>query len=114
MNRSSSRKHVESVDAPSIGELTHLVIAYAKQETLEPIRGAVRWLAFGFAAVVFLILGIIMLTLGALRLLQFELFANATTWSWIPYLIVMALCAMIVALTLSRINKDSLHLGGRS
>lgn len=114
MNRSASRKHVESVDAPSVGELAHLVVAYAKQETLEPIRGAGRWLAFGFVAVVFLILGIIMLALGALRLLQFELFANSTTWSWIPYLIVMALCALIVALTLSRIKRDSLHLGGRS
>lgn len=114
MNRSSSRKHVESADAPSVAELAHLVIAYAKQETLEPIRGAGRWLAFGFFAVVFLILGIVMLALGTLRLLQFELFADSTTWSWVPYLIVMVLCALTVALALSRINKNSLHLGGRS
>ena len=102
------------MDAPSVGELTHLVVAYAKQETLDPIRGAGRWLAYGFTAILFLILGVSMLALGTLRLLQFEIFAGSTTWSWIPYLIVMTLCVLVVALAMSRINKESLHLGGRS
>jgi hypothetical protein len=109
-----SNERVESVDAPSIGELADLVITYAKQETLNPIRGAGRWLAYGFAAVLSLILGVAMLAIGALRLLQFEVFSESTTWSWIPYLIVMILCVLVVAITLSRIKKDSLHLGGRS
>lgn len=90
------------------------MVDYAKQETLGPIRGVGRWLAFGSVAVISLILGICMLALGVLRLLQFELFENSTTWSWIPYLLVMILCLLVVVLALSRINKDSLHLGGRS
>ncbi len=110
----SSSKHDEYVVAPSVPELARLVVNYAKQETLDPIRGAGRWLAYGFGAVLFLILGMVMLSLGALRLLQYEVFANSTSWSWVPYLIVMVLCALVVALTVSRINKDSLHLGGRS
>lgn len=114
MNLPSSSKHDGYVPAPKITELAHLVVAYAKQETLDPIRGVGRWLAYGFGAVLFLILGMIMLTLGALRLLQYEVFSQSTTWSWVPYLIVMVLCVLVVALTLSRINKDSLHLGGRS
>lgn len=100
------------MQAPGIGELANLVVAYAKQETLEPIRGAGRWLAFGLGAVLSLIFGIALLTLGTLRLLQFELFAGATTWSWIPYLIVMTLCAIVAVISLGRIKKDSLHLGG--
>lgn len=114
MNLSKPNTHVESVDAPSIGELANLVVTYAKQETLDPIRGAGRWLAYGLVAVLSLILGVTMLALGTLRLLQFEVFADSTTWSWIPYLIVIALCVLVVALTLSRVNKDSLHIGGRS
>lgn len=106
-------KHDKPVDAPGIGELANLVIAYAKQETIDPIRGAGRWLAFGLAAVLSLTFGLALLALGTLRLLQYELFANATTWSWIPYFIVMALCVIVAVFTVSRINKDSLHLGGR-
>lgn len=101
------------MQAPSIGELANLVVAYAKQETLDPIRGAGRWLAYGFGAIVALIFGVALLALGTLRLLQYEVFAGATTWSWIPYLIVMTLCALVAFISLSRIKKDSLHLGGR-
>lgn len=107
-------KHDNPVKAPGIGELANLVVAYAKQETLDPIRGAGRWLAYGFAGVLSLIFGVAYLALGLLRLLQFEIFANATTWSWVPYFIVMAICLLVVVLAVSRINKDSLHLGRRS
>lgn len=114
MNLSRSSKQAESVDAPSIGELTQLVVAYARQETLDPIRGVGRWLAYGLVAVLSLVLGVTMLAIGTLRLLQFEVFAESTSWSWLPYFIVIALCTLVVALALSRINKDSLHAGGRS
>lgn len=114
MKLPSFSKHDNPVEAPGIRELANLVVTYVKQETLDPIRGAGRWLAYGFVAVLSLILGVAMLALGTLRLLQFEVFANATTWSWIPYFIVMALCVIVAVITLSRINKDSLHLGGRS
>ncbi|MEO5973751.1 MAG: hypothetical protein ABIQ38_00905 [Ilumatobacteraceae bacterium] len=112
MKRRSFSKKDRPVEAPSIGELANLVVAYAKQETIDPIRGAGRWLAFGMAAVLSLTFGVALLALGTLRLLQFELFANATTWSWVPYFIVMALCLVVAVLAVSRINKDSLHLGG--
>ncbi len=106
--------HENSVEAPGIGELANLVVAYAKQETLDPIRGAGRWLAYGFCGVLSLILGIAYLALGLLRLLQIELFANETTWSWVPYFIVMIACLLVALLAVSRINKNSLHLGRRS
>jgi len=110
----SFSRHDDRVEAPGIGELANLVVAYAKQETLDPIRGAGRWLAYGFAAVLSLVFGVALLALGILRLLQFEVFTNATTWSWIPYFIVMAMCVIVGLITLSRINKGSLHLGRHS
>lgn len=111
MKRFTSRDKEVGMDTPGFGELVNLVVSYAKQETLDPIRGAGRWLAFGFAAVISLIIGVSLLALGILRLLQYEVFAGATTWSWIPYVIVMALCAVVGVISLSRIKKDSLHLG---
>jgi len=110
----SLNKHDNLVEAPGIGELANLVVAYAKQETLDPIRGAGRWLAYGFAGVLSLIFGVAYLAMGMLRLLQFEVFANATSWSWVPYFIVMAICLMVALLAVSRINKSSLHLGRNS
>lgn len=114
MNLSQSGKKAQSVDAPELGELVDLVVTYAKQQTIDPIRGAGRWLAYGLVAVFSMTLGVLMLAIGTLRLLQFEVFADSTRWSWVPYFIVMILCALVVAVTLRRINKASLHLGGRS
>lgn len=99
------------VEAPSFGELVELVTSYAKQQTLDPIRGAGRWLAYGLLAVVSLVLGVVLISVGALRLLQTEVFAGATTWSFVPYAIVIVLCAAVAAYSVSRINRDSLRQG---
>lgn len=101
----------DDVVAPSFGELIDLVTTYAKQQALDPIRGAGRWLVFGLIGVCSLTLGTVMLSLGALRLLQAELFADATTWSFVPYLIVVGLCLTVSVIAISRINRDSLHKG---
>ena len=106
------RKSLSSgVEAPSVGELVELVASYARQQTLEPIRGAGRWLAYGLLAVMSLVFGVVMISLGTLRLLQTEVFAGATTWSFVPYMIVVVMCGVAVAYTVSRINRDSLHQG---
>lgn len=109
--KNSRRPSSNGVDAPSIGELVELVSSYARQQTLEPIRGAGRWLAYGLLAVFSLVLGVVMLSVGVLRLLQTEVFAGATTWSFVPYMIVIALCAAVAGYAVSRINRDSLHEG---
>lgn len=101
----------DGVETPNVGELVALVAAYARQQTLEPIRGAGRWLAYGLLAVVSLVFGVVMISLGTLRLLQTEVFDGATTWSFVPYMIVVVMCGAVVAYTLSRINRDSLHQG---
>ncbi|MDQ6726932.1 MAG: phage holin family protein [Actinomycetota bacterium] len=77
-------------------DLFHLVIAYAKQETLDPIKGLGRFLAWGMAGAVVGSLGVVLLLLGALRLLQTE---TGSTFqgklTWIPYLLVVIVCAAI-------------------
>lgn len=82
-----------------VTELWDLVRAYAKQETVEPLKGIGRWLAYGVAGSLFLGAGLVLLGVGGLRALQTE---TGTTfqesWSWAPYLITLAGLAILIAL----------------
>lgn len=77
-------------------ELWELLKAYARQETVDPLKGLGRFLGFGIAGALLVGLGGLFLALSLLRLLQrFEVFTG--TWSWAPYLIV--LIALVVAIS---------------
>lgn len=93
----------------SVGEVIEYVKTYAKQETVGPLKGAGRWIAFGAAGAIALGIGISLLLLGLLRLLQSEWDRSATgRLSWVSYSIVLAACIIILALAISRINKTFL------
>ena len=84
-------------------ELWDLVRRYAQQETIEPIKGLGRYAAFGLAGSVLVGIGVVELAVGLLRVLQTEtgeVFDDS--WSWAPYLIVVAVCAVVAVLALSR------------
>lgn len=92
------------------GDVVGYVVAYAKQETLGPLRGAGRWLAAGAAGALLLGLGSILLLLGLLRLLQTEWTRSATgSLSWLSYLIVLVAAGALIALILTRINRSPLN-----
>ena len=94
----------------SIGEVVEFVKTYVRQETLGPLRGAGRWLAVGMAAAVVLGFGLMLMTLGLLRLLQTEWERSATgRLSWLSYLIVFLVVVSLLAITVSRISKKSLN-----
>jgi hypothetical protein len=87
-------------------ELWDLVRAYARQETVEPLKGLVRFVSFGIAGSFLLGAGLVMLAVGGLRALQTEtgdLFDN--NMSWAPYLIVQVVCLGIAGLAISRVGK---------
>ena len=113
---------VEKVDHPSntqgiavasaksipdiVQDLWDLLIAYARQETIDPLRNIGRYLAFGVGGMIVITLGAFMLGLSALRALQTQtgdVFAGF--WSWVPYLIVAIVLGGLVALAISRIGK---------
>ena len=75
----------------TIRELKELVIAYAKQETLEPLKGLGRYVAFGVAGAFLIGTGVMFLAIGALRALQGDRRGPHFTgnWSWAPYAIVV-------------------------
>jgi len=94
----------------SIGEVIDYVKAYAKQETLGPLKGAGRWLAFGFAAAFTLGLGLVFIMVGLLRALQTEWDRSATgNLSWLAYVIVLVVASALLVLTISRIKKSTLN-----
>jgi hypothetical protein len=76
-------------------ETVQLIVAYVKQETLEPVKGLGRYILFGVVGSVALSIGLAVLAVGLLRLLQGETGSTFTgNLSWIPYVI----CAVVVVL----------------
>ena len=93
----------------SVGEVIEYVKAYATQETVGPLKGTGRWVAFGAAGAIAMGVGLSLVLLGLLRLLQTEWDRAASgRLSWLSYLIVMFVCIALLALVISRINKTFL------
>jgi hypothetical protein len=87
-------------------ELWELTLAYAKQETVDPLRGLGRYLGYGVAGSVVFGLGSVLLLLSLLRALQTETGTTFTgSLSWIPYVVVVAAGALLVGLVMWRVVK---------
>ena len=95
----------------TVRELKDLVVAYAKQETTDPLKGLGRYIGYGLAGAVLMGTGIGFLAIGLLRALQGNrgwLFHG--NWSWVPYAIdVIGLVAIaaLVWTTRSRLNRNT-------
>lgn len=84
----------------TIAELKELVVAYAKQETIEPLKGVGRYLRNGTLGALLMGFGIMFLAIGALRALQTETDEHFTgNWSIAPYVIVIVALAIIAGLS---------------
>jgi uncharacterized protein involved in cysteine biosynthesis len=74
----------------TIRELKDLVVAYFKQETLDPLKGLGRYILLGLAGAVLLGFGIFFLAMAALRALQTQTGDTFDDWmSFLPYVIVV-------------------------
>ena len=95
------RKTVRS----SSEEFVQLVRDYAQQETLEPLQGLGRFVAFGVTGSVLLAVGVGLLLLGLLRVLQTETGSTFTgNLSWLPYLITAVVALIVLGLAAWRIS----------
>jgi hypothetical protein len=93
----------------TVQDLWDLLVAYAKQETVDPLRNLGRYLGFGLAGSALLTLGTFFLALSALRALQTQtgdVFDG--NWSFVPYLIVIVALALVAAVAVSRIKKGGI------
>ncbi len=97
MGESVWRKSVSEPKA-LVGEIRGLVVAYLKQETVGPLKGLARYLAFGVAGSIFVASGSILILLGVLRTLQSETGSTFTgNLSWVPYLLTAAVAILSLA-----------------
>lgn len=79
-------------------DLFQLVVGYAKQETLGPVRDLGRFLGFGLGGALLGSLGAVLLLLGGLRLLQTETGeAFDGNLTFVPYLLVLVVSGAIAA-----------------
>jgi hypothetical protein len=80
-------------------ELKDLVIAYAKQEATDPLKGLLRYVGWGLAGALLLGTGAGFLAIGALRAIQGNRgwFVHGN-WSWTPYMIVVIALVIVAAL----------------
>jgi hypothetical protein len=75
----------------AVAELWELILAYFKQETTEPLKALGRVIAFGIAGSLLIGTGVVFVAIGALRLLQEETDAFEGNFTFVPYVIVIAL-----------------------
>lgn len=104
------RRHPrEDASSANDGELLDLVVAYARQETIEPLRGAGRWILWGIVSMLFLSVGMVMCALGLLRAVQA---VGGDTldggWSFVPYLFALVFSSLIVVFALTQVRRARL------
>lgn len=90
-------------------DLIDQIKQYARQELLDPLRKAPRWLAYGIAGSGLMMIGSVSLVLAVLRGLQTE----TGSWtqgnlSWLPYAISLVLVLAAIGLLAMRIGKRTL------
>jgi hypothetical protein len=79
-------------------EFVDLVIAYAKQETLQPLKGLGKNAALGLGGAVLLGIGGVFCSIGALRAMETETdFFERHNLTYLPYFITVLILAVLSA-----------------
>jgi uncharacterized membrane protein YidH (DUF202 family) len=93
-------------------EIQQMLVTYAKQETVEPLKQLSRYLGMGLAGSFMVFLGVFFVGLATLRLMQsFEVFGGASWASTVPYLVaigVLVVAIVLIYLSLTRAKKKVL------
>ena len=88
-------------------ELWELIVSYLKQETLEPIKGLGKFVAYGLVGSLLLAIGLVMMAIAVLRVVQVE---TRPHWgghlSWLPYVVTIVAVGAVALLVASRIGVE--------
>jgi len=101
-----------------VSETWDLVVRYARQETIDPLKGLFRFLAYGVAGSLFLALGAVLVGLAIVRALEQEVTPHLSGhWSWVPYgagalfgLLVAGLLVRVIGAEKRRVERERLAL----
>jgi len=82
----------------TVRELKDLVVAYAKQEATDPLKGLTRTVGFGLGGALLIGTGVCFLAVGMLRALQTNRgWLVHGNWSWVPYAAVVVALGILAA-----------------
>ena len=94
----------DSKGLPELGrELIDLTVAYAKQETIGPLKGAQRTVGWGVAGATVSSVGLLVFVIGVVRVVQVEARLRGA-WSWVPYAAGLALTGLVAFVAVKRIQ----------
>ena len=98
-------------DNGQIGEMLQLVKDYARQEALDPIKGAKSFIVWGLAGAFLIATGCVFLVLGLLRMLQTELHGTFRGYwmSTLPYVAAFLFALLVIVVAALRIPKGTLQ-----
>lgn len=87
-------------------ELWELVVTYAKQETVDPLKRLGKFIAFGMPAMVLIGVGFVLALVGLLRALQTETGSHFTgNLTWVPYVITIGVAVLLLGLAVLAIVR---------
>jgi hypothetical protein len=87
-------------------EIQQLLVDYAKQETITPLRSLGRYLGYGLGGSLLVFAGAFFLALGVLRLLQsLSPFDGASWASTLPYLITIGVLGVLIGLIYGALRR---------
>lgn len=87
-------------------ELWELVVTYAKQETVDPLKRLGKFIGFGIPAMLFIGVGIVLALVGLLRALQTETNSHFTgNLTWVPYLITLGVAVLLIGIAVLAIVR---------
>ncbi len=76
-----------------------MLVGYAKQETIEPLKSLGKYLALGLVGSVMIAIGVVLTGLGVLRFVQTLSFFEGNSWaSVLPYLITVGFLIAVIVL----------------
>lgn len=87
-------KSLRNLATRPVDDVLSLTKTYIKQETLGPLKGAGRWIAFGVAGALAVGVGVVLLMLSVLRVSQQYMHGSM---SWAPYGITLLAGLLVVA-----------------
>jgi hypothetical protein len=90
-----------------LSELWEMLVTYAKQETVQPLKGLFRFVGVGVAAMLLLGTGVLLMSVSVLRLLQTkEPFGWQLSGSlnFIPYLVSLLVLGVLIGLAVLAIK----------
>jgi hypothetical protein len=90
-----------------LSELWEMLVTYAKQETVQPLKGLFRFVGVGVAAMLLLGTGVLLMSVSVLRLLQTkEPFGWQLSGSlnFIPYLVSLVVLGVLIGLAVLAIK----------